>query len=56
MQLLQPAGEDGVRGLLLSGEADLLLSCCADTRTSQNEERDDFDAIITVLVQSIQHK
>jgi len=31
MQLLQPAGEDGVSGLLLSSEADLLLSCCADT-------------------------
>ena len=34
MQLLQPAGEDGVGGLLLGGEAVLLLSCCANTRTA----------------------
>lgn len=34
MQLLQPAGEDGVGGLLLSSEAVRLLSCCADTRTA----------------------
>ena len=34
MQLLQPAGEDGVSGLLLGSEAVHLLSCCADTRTA----------------------
>ena len=30
----EPAREDGVSGLLLSGEADLLPSCYADTRTA----------------------
>lgn len=30
VQLLQPAGEDGVSGLLLGSETVLLLSCCAD--------------------------
>ena len=34
VQLLQPAGEDGVGGLLLGSETVLLLSCCTDTRTA----------------------